>query len=863
MGKQNESGSAFLFAILVIALLAIITEGLFYRNRSGGDAAGIALQKQKMDYLNEGLAQVASQFAQDYFSIDKAPTTAALNAYVAAQMASLDISGYAVQNLAPGGASTLNLTMSGGTLISQVPSGPFVGMDSYQVPVQIDIRLVHQAGTLQSAVTKNSVLAKVGLFEFSLFGDQAGATTYLAPDLAMDVPGRVHVNGDFCLGNNGSAAVPLRIGKITASGAVKNLREATCWTAGIATANDTLVATDQSFTLFASLDPGAGDGCVNCNLSGMDWKAFAISTWRGNLLDVAHGVAPFKLPVGGLDRVQDGVRADLTGIPNGGSMRVLVDPVLSVDPSAVAEQKFAFKSDIRIINGVWYLKNPASPSSWPGVPIWSDHPGRFISTNEEGIEGITAIGQEDIRSFWSASLNAWTPNLTPSRFSYYEYDPVNHQIFADNRGVVSYGTLFRDPAGPTWRPGQWARANSTELCDATFQCTNCNDTIPLDAMAAASITCSGGNQPIFGDFVLNGTRSGFNDGNVAYASAGGGATQISRSHVLPMNFDVQAFRDALNDPTPGELGSFFGAGRFMGRPFNGVIYVTNTWPGSMNGVGGGQAQDYPFQSAQGDALEPLAAHAAAQQALPFALCSAAPADLAGGLAGSAYDGTTATRFVVPNCKRYSPGYIAPDRIDARPNVLRIINASTVDAAVFAQGLTLATNLPAYIVGDTNTSSDTSSVAAAPWVPTLLASDQLTLLSNGWDDANSHWDVATGSIVKTGTNTTYNVSIFAGSAATTSTTWNGGLENLPRYIERWLVGATTQTAKVRGSIVMGFNSVYARNPVGPTTPIIAWGDKTFVEPARDFAFDPHLDKWLNQPAGAPSFDIYAVQRWILQ
>src|SRR6516162_9137906 len=111
MGKQNESGSAFLFAILVIALLAIITEGLFYRNRSGGDAAGIALQKQKMDYLNEGLAQVASQFAQDYFSIDKAPTTAALNAYVAAQMASLDISGYAVQNLAPGGASTLNLTM--------------------------------------------------------------------------------------------------------------------------------------------------------------------------------------------------------------------------------------------------------------------------------------------------------------------------------------------------------------------------------------------------------------------------------------------------------------------------------------------------------------------------------------------------------------------------------------------------------------------------------------------------------------------------------------------------------------------------------------------------------------------------------
>src|SRR4051812_36540831 len=119
--RKQEAGSAYIFAILVIALLGIITESLFYRTRSSTEVTGQLLHKQQTAYLAEGVAQIASQFAQEYFSIDVAPTTAALNAYVNGKIATLNIAPYALESL--------NLQMSGTAALAQVPSGPFVGMD--------------------------------------------------------------------------------------------------------------------------------------------------------------------------------------------------------------------------------------------------------------------------------------------------------------------------------------------------------------------------------------------------------------------------------------------------------------------------------------------------------------------------------------------------------------------------------------------------------------------------------------------------------------------------------------------------------------------------------------------------------------
>jgi hypothetical protein len=854
--RRNEQGTAYIFAVLVIALLGIITESLFFRTRSSTEITGHLLHKQKLAYIAEGISQIASQLAQEYFSVTPTPTSAGLNAYVAAKVATISVAPYAID--------TLNLAMSGAAALGQIPSGPFVGMDSYQIPISIDVKMMDPNGGVYSAVSKTSVLAKVSLFQFSLFSDLPGATSYLAPGMAMDVRGRIHVNGDFCMGNFGSMVTPLRVEKVTASGAIRNLREPACWAAGVAVANSTSIATDQVFAAFASLDPGAGNGCVNCNASGMDWKAYAIATWQGNLLDSAHLVQKFRLPLNGTETVQDGVRADLSGIPNTNSMRVLVDPVLPAEPLSVSQQKFAYKADIRIINGVWFLKDPANPNAWPGLPIWSDHPGRFTTANEEGIEGALAVGQEDIRIRWNGTPTAWAPGLTPTRFSFYEYDPAAQRLFDNPVGIVSYGSLFRDAAaGPAWRPGHWARAASTELCSAGNTCTNCNDATPLDALTAGSLTCDGGVQPNRADFLLNGVRSGYNDGHVASSSAGIVAIRRERAKIFPMNVDVAALRDALADVTPGELGSYFGAGRLMNRPFNGVLYVTNTWPGSMQGLGGGFANDYPFQSAQLDASEPPATHTAQQQALPYALCSPLNAVQPGGAGGSPFDGVAETHFVVPDCAKYAPGYVAADRIDARPNAVRIVNGRTIDPVVFATGLTIATNLPAYVLGDYNINSDTSSAVAAPWVPALIAADQVVLLSTAWTDANSRWDTNISAIPRLAENTTYNLSILSGGAVTTAATWSGGLENLPRYIEKWNWGGVVKTARIRGSLVQGFNSVYHRHPVGPSNPPAAWGDITYLPPARDFAFDPHLDRWANQPPGSPSFDIYAVNRWVLQ
>lgn len=53
------------------------------------------------------------------------------------------------------------------------------------------------------------------------------------------------------------------------------------------------------------------------------------------------------------------------------NQRFVVDPVLRNEPADVREQKLAFRADLRIINGVWYVPDPSAPHL-PGLPIWSD-----------------------------------------------------------------------------------------------------------------------------------------------------------------------------------------------------------------------------------------------------------------------------------------------------------------------------------------------------------------------------------------------------------------------------------------------------------------------------------------------------------
>lgn len=184
---------------------------------------------------------------------------------------------------------------------------------------------------------------------------------------------------------------------------------------------------------------------------------------------MAHGVQLLKIAGAGEGRIQIREAANGPALNNTDNLRFIVDPPLATDSATVKSYKFAQNANSRIINGVWYLRDPAQPPElFPGVPIWSDHPGRYI-------EGGNAVGQDDLRDRWSLT-NPWpAAPATPRRFSYYEYDSAAQTIVDDpvGEGVVSYGTLVNTGAAPNrFRPGHWINNGASSLCigAATLNC---------------------------------------------------------------------------------------------------------------------------------------------------------------------------------------------------------------------------------------------------------------------------------------------------------------------------------------------------------------------------------------------------------
>jgi hypothetical protein len=132
-------------------------------------------------------------------------------------------------------------------------------------------------------------------------------------------------------------------------------------------------------------------------------------------------------------------------------------------------------------------------------------------------------------------------------------------------------------------------------------------------------------------------------------------------------------------------------------------------------------------------------------------------------------------------------------------------------------MTLATNDPLYVKGNYNAdgtvSTATSTTSArypddwnstsrtsATEPPAALAGDAITLLSNTWNDANS--GAAIGSRTPTG-NLEISAAFLTGNVPSAGTTYSGGVENFPRFLENWDNSSTT--VAIRGSMVCLFKS----------------------------------------------------------
>jgi hypothetical protein len=83
-------------------------------------------------------------------------------------------------------------------------------------------------------------------------------------------------------------------------------------------------------------------------------------------------------------------------------------------------------------------------------------------------------------------------------------------------------------------------------------------------------------------------------------------------------------------------------------------------------------------------------------------------------------------------------------------------------------------------------------------------------------------------------------------------YSGGLENLPRLLEKW----TNKTFNFQGSMVCLWDSQQA-------TGTWYYGGRYYTSPGRDWAFDPmYLDPTL-MPPGTAMVNTVQRERWIHQ
>lgn len=771
--RRAPTGHALLVSVVLLAILAFALTAVFATQTSASRSAGDMIGRRKAFYACDGINRSMVKLAQEYLANTATPDSTDLATYVCTGAGMGDCAGTTkLPTLTPPGftVTDFSIGLTGSALTAPLPSGPFQGMNARQTPVSLSVRAQSDTTGHACSAEQTIVLAQVGLFQFFVFAEDF-VDIYMPPMMTID--GRVHVNGDFCGFGNTSSSTALYIKRLTASGRIF-MGSDSCPRARFASTSSRGIFFWDGNS-WEWMDKDNDSGCTGC---AGGWASYAISTWGGNVQDEAHKVPVLKVPVSGDPPMQDGLNMVSNVQNNAKTQRFLIDPPLfsgmptdpavSNDSSEVRRQKLACKADLRIINGVWYKRAPGDEdcSSWPGTPIWSDHPGTFAVTanEEEGLVGAQDdIGQVDLAGSWTG-----LPDQRPRRYSYFEAED-DGSLISDNSGVISYGTLNRTAGTPPrWKPP----ANH------------------LDA-----------------------TRGGFIDARINYSDT-------SHQYILPVNFDVEELAAALNDTTTGELGD-----HFYSDGFNGIVWIGYTWNGQLDGIGNNG------DNSGSKKLAALWPDPRGATLVPYPLCS---------------DDSGVTGR---ECSSVS-----------RPSALRIINGYTVDPGVFPEGLTIATNLPAYVVGDFNKHS---ADVPGDWRPVLVAADAVTLLSSDYDDSEADWsglDAASDASRKAA-DTHYQLALLTGDVSTAPggdaqpTLYGGGINNFPRFLENW----TSRAARIRGSMVMAFRSVFHRQKFCVASGSYP-GCSAYTPPQRDWAYDTNFDVITNQPPGAPIYEVQAIRRW---
>jgi len=167
--------------------------------------------------------------------------------------------------------------------------------------------------------------------------------------------------------------------------------------------------------------------------------------------------------------------------------------------------------------------------------------------------------------------------------------------------------------------------------------------------------------------------------------------------------------------------------------------------------------------------------------------------------------------------------------------VRLVNGAEIDDE---QGLSMVSENPMYTLGDFN---------SVDKKPVSLMADAVTFLSNNWDANNYDSKSTSSKYDRTAAQTTVNASYLTGNTETTSSQYNGGFENLPRFLEVWSNKKFTWS----GSAV---NLWYSEQADGN------WSGSYYSPPIRDWAYDTDLDDPNKLPPESPVVRIFQRTGW---
>ncbi len=196
------------------------------------------------------------------------------------------------------------------------------------------------------------------------------------------------------------------------------------------------------------------------------------------------------------------------------------------------------------------------------------------------------------------------------------------------------------------------------------------------------------------------------------------------------------------------------------------------------------------------------------------------------------------------------GYLAPYDGGNTEFALKIENGAELPDA-----LTVVTANPAYIQGDYN-SEDKK--------PAAVLADAITILPNAWGDD----DLAYSQRIlnaRVASNTTINAAFLLGNTETFPGAYNGGVENLPRFLERW----SGCTFTYRGSLIDLWYSTNATGnwryrqlalPATGATGNWRYGSPVYQAPSRDWEFDMDLLDPTKMPPATPRVYTVRLREW---